>query len=454
MIIAGTVFRKMAPMVLQLYQQMMEPRWVISMGSCANSGGMYDVYSVVQGVDTFLPVDVYVQGCPPAPTASWRACCCCRRRCDRAPPAELGGRRPGRREARAASRCATCSAPRPSCDRRARAAGRGCDGHRPAHETRRRGARRAEPAAAAGGRAAGARAVRRRPRSRRAARALPGRAARRAGHAPTASPRCGCRPRPRRARCSRYLEDARPPSPFAHALRPRRHRRAAARRTARASPHADFTRLLPPRSPTSGTPTCASRWRCRRGRRASTPITGLWPAADWYERELWDMFGIDVAGHPHLHRILMPPVVGGAPAAQGAPSRGTELGPVRRCRPSRSTSGRRSCASSPRSGACRSAEDDPTLMYLNIGPQHGATHGPLRVIVGLRDEEIVHLHPRHRLPPPRRREDERAPDVAHLHPLHRPHRLPRRRHQQPALRAQPSRSSAASRCPSARRSSA
>jgi NADH-quinone oxidoreductase subunit B len=92
MIVAGRVSQKMAPVLRQIYDQMMEPKWVISMGVCASSGGMFNNYAIVQGVDQVVPVDVYAPGCPPGPETLIHAIGRCTRRSRTASSSGVGPR--------------------------------------------------------------------------------------------------------------------------------------------------------------------------------------------------------------------------------------------------------------------------------------------------------------------------------------------------------------------------
>jgi NADH-quinone oxidoreductase subunit C/D len=117
-------------------------------------------------------------------------------------------------------------------------------------------------------------------------------------------------------------------------------------------------------------------------------VTGLWPAANWYEREAWDMFGITFEGHPHLKRILMPPTWEGHPLRKEHPARATEMGPFR-LPEVKEEEEQRALLFRPEEWGMKKQHEDTDYLFLNLGPQHPGTHGLLRIILELDGEEIV-----------------------------------------------------------------
>jgi NADH-quinone oxidoreductase subunit C/D len=117
-------------------------------------------------------------------------------------------------------------------------------------------------------------------------------------------------------------------------------------------------------------------------------VTDLWPAAAWYECELWDMFGITVDGHPHLRRLLMPPWWDGHPLRKEHPARATEMGPFV-LPDQRAEKYQQAMEFRPEDWGLARASDDFEYMFLNLGPHHPGTHGVLRVILQMDGQEIA-----------------------------------------------------------------
>lgn len=370
LIVSGTVFKKIAPVVLRLYEQMPEPKWVISMGSCSNSGGMYDVYSVVQGVDQILPVDVYIPGCPPRPEAVLHALVELQKKIREERPARrvlgLRGGSQGTQRDLLLDGLTKARDPRGTGYQGTPMRGTSCTppdfwGNRsPLIWTP--SAPCLEPTEADG---VLARALQER---------FPGSVAQ---ETPAVDMPCFRVKMEAILDVLRFLKDEATP----------RFRRLddltvldeSARRAGACGGRFTLVYHLLSFDP-------PKRLRLKVGLEGEEPtapsITPIWLSADWYEREAFDMFGVRFQGHPNLRRLLLPENWVGHPLRKDYPGRATQMAPYT-LEDARTSQPLEAGAFFPR--------PQRDSLILNLGPHHLGTHGLMRFLLELQGEEILEL---------------------------------------------------------------
>jgi len=372
LIVAGTVFKKIAPVVLRLYEQMAEPRWVISMGSCSNCGGMYDVYSVVQGVDQILPVDVYIPGCPPRPEAVLQGMVMLQDKimAEERPTRPIlhlkGGSQGTQRPVLVDGQTKSRDPRGPGMDGTAI---RGSSALPTQFKDSRTDLMWTPPSPQ----------IELDEKSKRLARELQNRFGEAVHQEPHTCDMPTFQVNRRRAKdVLRFLNSA--ATPRFQRLDDLTAIDESARRRRESYP--DFTLVYhllsfdPParlrlKVPLSGP------------NPAAETVTDIWPSANWYEREAFDLLGVRFDGHPNLQRLIMPPDWQGHPLRKNYPGRATEMPPytLADARKNQPLDG----------GVFVEKSGRQHQLILNIGPHHVSTHGLIRYIVTLDGEEITSM---------------------------------------------------------------
>jgi NADH dehydrogenase I D subunit len=367
LIISGTVFKKMAPVVLHLYEQMAEPKWVISMGSCSNSGGMYDVYSVVQGVDQILPVDVYVPGCPPRPEAFLHGLVTLQEKI-------AGRERPSRRVLHLEGGRQGTTAPilvdGRSKSRDARGPGYGRNPIRGSSVS---------PPLFYDNRAdmmwtPSPEPITLQEKDQKLIKTLEGRFGTAIKTGLSVDMPTILVPPEKLHQVLRFLKHE--AAPAYQRLEDLTAIDESARRVRNAA--GGFSLVYHLLSFDT-----ASRLRIKSSLPASGPaarsICDIWPSANWYEREVYDMFGIQFQGHPNLERLILPHDWEGHPLLKSHVTRATGMPPF-------DAAGKVKHQPLPADHYLPDTGEHEYL--LNMGPHHYSNHGVIRFILALHGEVI------------------------------------------------------------------